>query len=278
MQLQQQRLLLRAAVPSLADIQRSVRRAVVTGDAAGLEPLLAARGVARERLAIHHRHYETSLVTALLGKFPATTWLVGTPFLTEAATRFVLEHPPKAPCIAEYGEDFPAFLSSLPGADRVPYLEEFAGLEWHLVQVSVAADRPAMTLEEFLRLDLERLPEATLSLQGGLRYLEASWPIDDLMKLYLTNTAPDQWSMDPAHVYVEVRGARGEMQINRLGAGEFAFRKAILDGRSIGDASELGIASCGDFDPGSALAALVADGLVTAVEFETRGDARGDDR
>jgi hypothetical protein len=261
-------------VPGLADLQRRVRRAVVTGDADGMESLLVGGHRPLKRLAIHQRHYEASLVAALLGKFPATAWLVGTPFLSDAATRFVRDQPPAAPCIAEYGEGFPSFLSTCPGADRVRYLQGFAQLEWHIGHVAVAVDRPAVTLEEFSRIDIDFLPEAVLTLQAGLRFVQASWPIDELMKVYLTNTAPDQLSMERADVLIEIRGARGDVHINRLEPGEFTFRKAVLDGRSIADAAERALESDAAFEPGSAFAALITDGLVTATTFESQGDDR----
>jgi hypothetical protein len=261
-------------VPPLADIQRRVRHAVVTGDTAGIETLLIGGRSARKRLAIHHRHYETSLVAALLGKFPATAWLVGTPFLTEAATRFVRDHPPTEPCIAEYGEWFPSFLSTGPGADRVPYLQGFAQLEWHIGHVAVAIDRPAVKIEELSRIDIDVLPDAVLTLQTGLRYLVAPWPIDDLMRLYLTETAPDELTMRRAKVWIEIRGARGEFQINRLEPGEFTFRSALREGRPLADAAERAMESDGAFEPGRALTALVSDGAVTAITFERQGDDR----
>jgi Putative DNA-binding domain len=271
---QRAQMLRRGAVPPLADLQRRVRHAVVTGDAAGIEPHLVGGARAMKRLAIHHRHYETSLVTALLGKFPATAWLVGTPFLSEAATSFVRQHPPKAPCIAEYGEGFPAFLSTCPGVDRVPYLQGFTQLEWHVGHVAVAADRTALTVEEFSHIETDVLPNARLTLQTGLRYLQAPWPIDDLMRIYLTNRAPDQLSLERAEVWIELRGARGEFQINRLELGAFTFRKAVQAHRSIAAAAEQAIESDGDFEPGRALAALITDDLVAAMTFETRGDDR----
>jgi hypothetical protein len=48
-------------------------------------------------------------ITALVEKFPATGWLVGSRFVSLAARSYVLEHPPRKPCIAEYGEDFLIF-------------------------------------------------------------------------------------------------------------------------------------------------------------------------
>ena len=257
---------------SLADTQTHLRRAVVTGEAAGVVPLLVGGRDPEKRLAIHRRHYETSLVTALLDKLPATVWLAGSPFVTEAARHFVHDHPPHAPCIAEYGAEFPEFLSTRPASERVPYLRVFAELEWRLGQVAVAIDRPPVSFERLSQIDINVLTFARCTLQPGLHYLHASWPVDDLIKLYLTDTAPDRFVLAPADVWIEIRGARGEFRINRLDAGELIFRQAVQEGRAIGDAAECALDASAGFDPGGALARLVGEGLVTAVFRGADGD------
>ena len=250
-------------MPSLAETQRLMRHAVVMGDATGIEPLLVGGLDVAKRLAIHHRHYEVSLVTALLGKYPAAVWLVGAPFVTDAARHFVREHPPAAPCIAEYGERFPQFLSTRPTADRVPYLQPFATLEWHIGHVAVAIDRPPATWEDVARISPDAVSDTRLTLQPGVRYLRAAWPVDQLMTLYLTDAAPEQLVLDPVDVRLELRGARGEFTITRLDDGDFTFRAAIADGLSIGDAAEAALAAQASFDPGRALAALISEDAMT---------------
>jgi hypothetical protein len=243
-----------------------MRDAVVNGATLGIAPLLIGGRDARKRLAIHQRHYETSLVNALLGKFPATAWLVGTPFVTEAAGRFIREHPPHAPCIAEYGEGFPECLAEYPASNRAPYLRAFAELEWRIGQVAIAVDHPAVTLEHFSKIDPEVLPALVLTLQVGVHYVDASFAIDELMKLYLTETAPDRFELSDTIVWLEVHGARGEFHINRLDAAAFVFRKAISNRLTIGDAAESVLDTHPAFDPGQSLAALITAGLVTAIE------------
>src|ERR1700722_18669220 len=110
----------RRALPTLAEIQSSVRDAVIAENSEAISSLLVGGQAGRKRLEIHRRHYEISLVIALVGKFPATGWLVGTPFVTEAARHYVHDQPPEAPCIAEYGEGFPQFLAECPGGERLP--------------------------------------------------------------------------------------------------------------------------------------------------------------
>jgi hypothetical protein len=190
---------------------------------------------------------------------------LGTSFLTEAARCFVHEHPPQAPCIAEYGAAFPDFLSKQPGAERSLYLKDFAVLEWCIGQVAIAVDAVSISGDTFSNAAPEMLPDMRLTLQPGLRYLNVSWPVDELMKLYLTETAPNQLELAPADVWIEVRGARGEFQLNRLNAGDFTFRKSSSEGRSVGEAAELALDADEAFDPGQALAALLAGGFVVQI-------------
>jgi hypothetical protein len=126
---------------SLRDLQANVRRAIVCGDVGAIAPLLVGGGDSRTRLAIHRRHYRASLVNALLEKFPATVWLTGSAFPTEAARQFVAAHPPDHPCIAEYGKEFPAFLAALPTAAHLPYLRDFAELERRVGEQRTGDDR-----------------------------------------------------------------------------------------------------------------------------------------
>ncbi len=110
-------------MPSLAEVQQQMRDAVVKGDANGMGALVAGGGDAGRRLAIHQRHYRASLVAALMGRFKATAWLMGSEAVERAAATFVREQPPVVPCLAEYGEAFPQYLSRHVTTNRVPYLE-----------------------------------------------------------------------------------------------------------------------------------------------------------
>jgi Putative DNA-binding domain len=263
-----------SAMLSLSDLQRRVRDAViadVSTTADDLTPLLVGGRDPRGRLAIHRRHYESSLVTALMEKFPATTWLTGAGFLGEAARAFVHRHPPSVQCIAEYAEDFPDFLGDHAGAERLPYLSDFARLDWCLGRAAIAVDAPPLALAAFGQ-HVDTLADLQLTLQQGLHYFAAAWPVDDLIQLYLSNTAPDYFAFDPLPVHLEIRGARGEFQVRRLDAASFAFRNALARGQSISAASEAALDREETFGPGRALPALVADGLVTAITF-TDGDS-----
>jgi Putative DNA-binding domain len=273
MKSQPRRSLRRPTVPSLAETQSRMRGAVVDGEIAAIAPLLVGGRDPARRLAIHARHYQASLVAAIRTKFPAAAWLLGTAVLREAAQEFVRQHPPAGPCIAEYGEQFPRFLSRHVGAARVPYLYSFAELEWHLGQVAIAIHRPVATPDAFSALEIDTLMDTGLALQGGLHYLHAAWPVDELMKLYLTDTAPSEYRLASEDIWLEVHGARGEFHFRRLDAAEFVFGKAILEGKSIGNAAEQALEVDAGCDIGRAFTTLIDSGyVIEAAPPERRGE------
>jgi len=259
----------------LADTQARMRRAVVGGESGDVLPLLVGGPDPRARLAIHQRHYEASLVTALLGRFPATNWLVGSAPLVEPARAFVRRHPPAAPCIAEYGLGFADWLGSTPLAERMPYLAAFGAFDWHLGRVAVEVEQAPLAFGALATLPPERLADFRPVLQSGLHYLQADWPVDELMRLFVTDTAPDRLVLSPEPVRLEIRGATGEFRFTRLSESDFVFRQALHRGGTLGEAAVLALEGADGFDPGAALAGLFTAGLVTDVAAPaTTGDSR----
>lgn len=253
-------------MPSLAETQAHLHDAMLSGDGRAMSALITGGRDPLARLSIHLRHYEASLVAAVVGRFPACCWLLGEPFVTRIARSFVRAHPPGAPCIAEYGADFPAFLAQRAGGDQVPYLRWFGDLEWHVGRISVAIDHPALDRSALAAFPAEQLPDVVLTMQSGLAYIEAPWPVDALMKLHLSDEAPETFEMSPEPIHLEVRGARGSFRIDRLDPAAFAFRRAMSERVTIGEAMERALDTDADFDPAHGLIQLFADGLVTAAQ------------
>jgi Putative DNA-binding domain len=260
-------------VPSLADLQANVRRALTSGDVTSLASVLVGGGSPLHRLAIHRRHYQASLVTALLEKFPATVWLIGSDAVAQVAHAFVRAHPPLRPCIAEYGSAFPAFLAASHTDTMPPYVRSFAELEWAVAQASIAITEPPAAWSDVVAVGAEVLPGTALRLQPGLRFVRAKHAVDELMRIYLGGTEPDQFTLADEDAWIQVRGARGDIGLLRLDAPTFTFRAALRGGQSLGHAVEQALVRDAGFDAASALRVLIAEGLVASIGPRTRGDA-----
>jgi len=261
-------------VPALVDLQGTFARAMTSGDAAGVGAHLRGGRDPGQRLAIHLRHYATTLAAALCDKFPASVWLIGADAMREAALAYARLHPPRQPCIAEYGREFPQFLAGHPRTDRLPYVRSFAELEWAVAQASIALEAPPLSWTALAACGAEHLVESRLALQPGVHYVRADWRIDELMETYLSGVTPERFVLVDADTRIEVRGARGTFKLTQLDAATFAFRTTVAAGRTVGDAADAALTLDSGFDPGAALRALVDAELVAATATGTQESQR----
>jgi hypothetical protein len=250
---------------SLADLQSGIARAVTLGEAPPNPDVFVGGGDPGKRLGVHRRHYAASLAAALQQKFPASAWLAGTDLVAAAARAYVRTHPPRKPCIVEYGADFAAFLAGYDRAPTLPYLRSFAELEWAVAQVSIAIDLPPLRWPALARVGTHALLDSRVTLQPGTRYVRASWGVDELMRMYLGNAEIETFFLPEAETFIEVRGARGELRVARIAAAAFAFRASLSAGKSIGDAADAALECDATFDAGGALRGLVECDLVATL-------------
>lgn len=255
---------------SLADTQARFRGALDSGREAAVRALIAAGPRMERRLAIYQRHHHGSLSRHLCGRFPTVEWLLGTDAMASLASAFAADHLPTAPCMAEYGGGFPAFVAASEPGRRLPYLTFAASLDWLLGQTAVAIDSEPLAITALAGFPPDRLPDLRLDLRPGTRYLAADWPVDTLVKLRLSETVPDTLRLAAEPVRLEVTGARGAFSIDRLDPGTFAFRASLARGHSIGTAADTGLAAQPAFDAGAALAGLFAGRLVTSILGEEK--------
>ena len=249
----------------LADLQADMASAVVERAVPASASLLTGGDDPTQRFAIHGRHYTASLARSLVERFAATVWLVGSELVTQAAMGFVRQHPPTRPCIAEYGEEFPAYLASC-GVTTLPYLGQFATLDWHLGRLAIAVD--TAPLQTLANCDPARLADARLALQPGTEYLALDWSLDELARFFLAGEAPNQYTLRHEPVWLELRGCRGELWLNRLTKGEYAFRRAVAGGSTLECAAELAADADESFEAGGATLALLHAGLISEVMVE----------
>jgi uncharacterized protein (UPF0276 family) len=245
----------------LAEAGRADRLAADVGN----EEQLGGVAKPSQRFAIYQRHHRQSLMRHLLGRFPTLEWLIGSGPAAELAQAFLEATPPTAPCMAEYGERFPDFVAASDPGRRLPYLAPAARLDWQLGRTAVAVAFAPLAIDSLGAVPPDQLPDLRLALQPGAGYLEADWPVDELVQLRLGDQAPDRYQFEASAVNLEITGSRGAFRVGRLDAAGFGFRVALAAGETIGAAAEAAFAADPQFDAGGALAALFAAQLVCGV-------------
>ena len=107
-------------------------------------------------------------------------------------------HSPTGPYLAEYGADFQASLAAHPPVRDLPYLADFAALEWRVGEAIVEVAHVPVTLEMLASLTSDALADTPLVLQPGVRYLSVSWNVDELMMMYLSSRVlRSSWPSSP---------------------------------------------------------------------------------
>jgi hypothetical protein len=251
-------------VHSLAETQALFRRAIAGGSVQQLLPLLKAPAEPLERLEIYRRHYRESFRRHLRGRYPTLEWLLGTDAIVALADTLLREHPPRAPSLAEYGAELIDLVAAR--RERQPaWLSDVARLDWHLGCLSVAIEEPPLTIAALAELAPETLLDARLGLQPGLVLMQSGWPVDELIHLRLSGEAPERLQFEPLAVSLELRGSRGRFALRRLTPPDYAFRRALREGRRLGVAAERGLSVDSTFDLSSALVRLFAEGHVTTI-------------
>jgi hypothetical protein len=136
-------------------------------------------------------------------------------------------------------------------------------VDWHLGRLAIAVD--AAPLQTLAGCEPRRLADARLTLQPGTEYVALDWSLDELIRFYLAGDGPNQYALRNEPVWLEMRGCRGELWLNRLMRGEYVFRQAVAAGTTLGRAAELAVRADEGFSPGPAMLALLHTGLVTGV-------------
>lgn len=214
----------------LAALQRQFQAGLMAGNLAGL-----ADAVVRPAgLAVHTHATRAMLVEGLADNFAKTLhWLGGDAF-TMLALDYAAISPSSSWTLADYGEDFPAFLHRhLPDDREVP---ELAALDWALRTAFGAADPAPALWAEAGGLDWEGL---RLRLVPGACLLAFATNADAIWA-----AIPDHpIAPAPAPGWVLVWRDGPDPRFRRLDEGEGGLLSAVAAGQAFGAACDASGAS-----------------------------------
>jgi len=250
--------------PSLAELQATMRRALLGGDAGGLlAQLVADRVPPAERFACYSTNVTGGLVEVLEAAFPATSRLAGGQNFRFAASRFLRAHPPAEPRLLAYGGDFPAWLAGFKPAAAQPWLAEVARLEWARNEALFAADATPLKPEALAGIAPDAVPGLRFTPHPSLRLLRSDFPIHDLWlgerplaQVLEQGGAQDVLVLRPAFQVVQLPVARGDaVLLATLGAGA-----------SLAEAAGAALAETADLDLQQTLFGHLVRGSFAAVQ------------
>lgn len=225
-----------------------------------------AAAVPTRRFAVHRNNIVVGLVKVLKGRFPVVEKIVGDEFFKVMAHAFIVEHPPRSPLLAVYGDDFAGFIAGFSPACQLTYLADVAQIEAARTRAYRAADAAPVDPGRFAALDARAIDAIRFEMHPSVEIIRSSHPIVTIWAMHSgeQTLAPiEHWRREDALVarpYLDV-------EIRSLPPGGAAFLLALASGRPLGEAAQDAFADGPDFDLASNVAGLIGWGVVKGISI-----------
>ncbi len=159
-------------------IPRPGRPAGRQGAAADRDWLNPQRGVpGTDRLAVYAEGYRARVEEALAEVYEAVRHVVGHRTFTALSRAYAERGPSREYNLSLIGRHLPAFLTSDPLTQRLPFLPDLATLEWQVSLAFHAVHEPPMDLTAWAAVPLETWAGARLRFQPSVSLIRSAWPI-----------------------------------------------------------------------------------------------------
>jgi hypothetical protein len=225
--------------PSLREVQRALRDAVIGFDAGVAERYVVAGGLASEqRLAVYRNTFDTTLANALRLSYPAVRKLVGATFFEGAARVFAHERPPRASWLDLYGADFADFLATFTPAASLPYLPDVARLDWAVDRALHSPDVEPLDARAIAGVDPALHEHIRFTVDPSVSLLRTDYPADAIWRAVLESDDAALAALDLADrpVQLQVRRLENGVEVDRIDESAFRITAALMAGQPLGAA------------------------------------------
>lgn len=250
----------------LPELQRALIQSLTAAPSAALTAAVLPDGLApAERLEIYANHFRLSLIEALATTFPVVRTLLGEACFASCAGQFARRHPPRSPCLFEYGARLPAFLAAQPQLGGLPWLADVARLEWALNEAHHAPDLPSPR-NGLARLAGVAVDRVVVTLAPSVRCVASRWPIDQIWRAHEDGEPAGPVALeDRGAALVVLRTDDDAVGWLPLPRAEFAFVRLLGRGQRLAHATAAAESIDDCFEPVPLLQALFSAGAVADV-------------
>lgn len=205
------------------------------------------------RLAIYRHAFRARLTAALRENFPVLHQVLGDEAFDEVALGFIAAHPSRQPSIRWFGEELPAHLQVLVGADQLPHasLPDIARMEWALGTAFDAAENAPLSVEQLLAVPPEAWPELRFSAHPSLRLIALDWAVEPLWQALSSSDEAETAAPQAQPHHLLVWRSRDETLWRSLEPYEADLLDAALAGMRFAELCERAATEKGDQAPAS---------------------------
>lgn len=224
-------------MPTLLEVQASIRHRLLDDDASPDTAILADGLVSTDRLGIYRNTSRSTLTKALRLNYPAVERLVGADFFAAAADAFIVNGPPRTAWLDAYGAGFPGFLQGFEPAATLPYLPDVARLEWAIGRALHAVDAEPLAVSSLVDV------AASASMCTRLRFephpsvglVSSDYPVDAIWRAVLAgdDVALAAVDLGAGPVRLLVERCPDDVAVTRLDRQRWIFAGALLAGHPL---------------------------------------------
>lgn len=230
---------------------------------------LLARGIATRAIDLYRGNIAGVQRNALAASYPVVRQLVGAAFFGAMAEDYGWTHPSTSGDLNGYGHAMAEFLERYEPARPLPYLPGVAALEWALDEAARAADaasEPEAVMDRIAVLAPDELPRAWLRPHPAVRLVEASHGVLRIWRVHQSwHEGAFEAPLEPAPEWLLVTRDANGVAAERIGAAEFTWLRAGLDGAGFAEALDAALRVDDRFPLAEMLRKRIADGTFIGV-------------
>jgi hypothetical protein len=185
-------------------------------------------------------------------------------FFGAMARQFVMQHPPRSPLLAQYGDDFADFIATFGPARDLPYLADVARLEAARTRAYHAEDATPLGADDFAVIDADALGDIRLQPHPSAAILRSPFPIVTIWAMNSGELEPRPIELGQGEDALVVR-PHLDVEIRALPPGGAVFLRSLADGQPLRDAIAAAFADHAGFDLTGSLAGLIGSGVVCTI-------------
>jgi hypothetical protein len=214
------------------------------------------------RMAIYRANMVASADKALSAAYPVIRQVVGEAFFHGLAREHQRVTPSTSGDLTSFGARFDAFLAAFEHAQDMPWLPDFARLEWAVHRAYGAADAPDWDVAALAAIPPERQDAIRFQWSPGLAVVRSGHPVVRVWTIHqpgFDGAFEVDWTV--AQTALVARDGFA-VTVSDCGVADATFIEASLAGAPLGDAASATLERHPDFDLGALLARAFAARLV----------------
>ena len=221
-------------------------------------------------LNIYRNNYRENLCDSLAAAYPILVQLVGSDFFGILARKFIEQHSSCSGNLHHYGAQLSEFLSNFSATKNLPYLPDFARLEWVCHQAYFAADPASFNPLRLHELDEAEYEKLIWLCHPACHVLFSPYPLLAIWQSHQPGVNADfRIDLDQGGGDLLVNRNLDVVKVSALSPETADWMRRIQAGITLGEATEATLDSYPDFDLPATLTMLVSDAVLINFRMPT---------